>query len=183
MVWVLARVYVRDQADLTAARELQQRLDLRPSSRAGDASYHAANPHAPAPNARRPVMQELLRDLGPEAFFERFTSLTLANPPSPDDAPFVRDILAPLHVAPGKPVSWAQLPPQSRRALADGLARVLQALDNRSQVERQRALTPTGWAGMAGKIVQGVYGVDYLARAAVAAIGLGANLRADAIYL
>jgi hypothetical protein len=36
MVWVLARVYVREPADLAAARAFQRQLDLRPSSRAND---------------------------------------------------------------------------------------------------------------------------------------------------
>jgi hypothetical protein len=183
MVWVLARVYVRDQADLGAARAFQRQLDLRPSSRAGDASYRAADPRPPAPNARRPIMHDLLNDLGAESFFERFVHLLRANPPAPEDAPIVSDVLEPLHIAPGKPMSWAQLEAGNRRALAEGLARVLHALDNRSQLEQQRALTSTGWAGMAGKIVQGAYGIDYLARAAIAVVGLGANLRADAIYL
>jgi hypothetical protein len=36
---------------------------------------------------------------------------------------------------------------------------------------------------MAARLAQGNYGVNYKVRAAVAAIGLGANLRADAIYM
>src|SRR5208337_3029133 len=43
-------------------------------------------------------------------------------------------------------------------------------------------VSPTGWSSTGGKLPQGTYGTNYLVRAAVAALGLGANLRADAVY-
>jgi hypothetical protein len=183
MVWVLARVYVRDQADLADARVFQHKLDVRPLSRVDDATYQGVYPSAAARNIKRPIMAEQLRQLGAEAYFERFTRLTVANPPAPADAPFVKDVLERFGIAPGKSIVWAQLTADQRTTLAAALDRVLNVLDNRAQLQRQRALTPTGWAGMAGKTMQGVYGTDYPTRAAVTAIGLGANLRADAIYL
>jgi len=85
MVWVLGRIYVRDPDDLPAARAFQRRLDLRPASRASDAAYQAPLPHPRDPSARRPIMRDLLHDLGPAAFFERFARLAAANPPSPRD--------------------------------------------------------------------------------------------------
>jgi hypothetical protein len=182
MVWVLGRVYVRDQADLPAARAFQRQLDLRPSSRLNDASYQAVYPRPPAANAKRRIMRDILHDMSPEAFFERFASLTAANPPSPQDAPFLRDVLAPLGLSPGKPLTWARLDDANRGALAGGLERVLRALD-KGVARQQSPVTPTGWSSMAAKLAQGNYGVNYRVRAAVAAIGLGANLRADAIYM
>jgi hypothetical protein len=182
MVWVLGRIHVRDAADLPAARAFQHQLDLRPASHAGDPSFTAASPHPPGPTPRR-IMRDRLHDLSAELFFERFTLLTIDNPPAPDDAPFVRDVLAPLGVPPGRPVSWASLPEANRRALSDGLSHALAALEDRAQLDRQRTLTPTGWSSLAATVAQGNYGTSYRVRAAVAAIGLGANLRADAVYL
>jgi hypothetical protein len=183
MVWVLGRVYVRDPDDLPAARAFQRRLDLRPASRANDAGYQAALPHPRDPSARRPIMRDLLRDLGPAAFFERFARLAAANPPSPLDPEVVRDVLAPLGLAPGGAMTWSGLDEATRSALAGGLARVLTRLADPAQRRQHSAVTPTGWSSLAPGLGQGNYGVNYEARAAVAAIGLGANLRVDAIYM
>lgn len=181
MVWVLGRVYVRDEADLPAARAFQHQLDLRPVSRAGDASFQAAYPRARA-NPRK-IMRELLRDLGPEAFFERFARVAAVQPPSPPDPKFAADVLAPLGLAPGTPANWASLGDAHRRALTDGLARVLHALEDPAQLARQRSVTPAGWSSLSAQVAQGNYGTSYRVRAGVAVIGLGANLRDDAIYL
>jgi hypothetical protein len=183
MVWVLGRVYVRDAADLAAARAFQRQLDVRPASRVGDTAFQGVYPRPPAPNARRPIMRDVLRELGPAAFFERFATASAANPPSPPDPAFAAGVLAPLGLAPGKPVTWANLDEPARRALTGGLERVLRAVGDRAQLDRQRAVTPTGWSSMAAELAQGSYGTSYRVRAAVAVIGLGANLRADAIYM
>jgi hypothetical protein len=183
MVWVLGRVYVRDPDDLAAARAFQRRLDLRPVSRASDAGYQAALPHPRDPGARRPIMRDLLRDLGPAAFFERFARLAAANPPSPHDPAVVRDVLAPLGLTPGATMTWSGLDESTRSALAGGLERVLTRLADPAERRRHSAVTPTGWSGLAPGLGQGNFGLNYEARAAVAAIGLGANLRIDAIYM
>jgi hypothetical protein len=185
MVWVLGRVHVRDPDDLPAARAFQQRLDLRPASRASDTAYHAALPHPRDPNVRRPIMRDLLRDLGPAAFFERFARLAAANPPSPRDPEIVRDVLAPLGLAPARsaPMTWSALDDATRSALAGGLDRVLTRLADPAERRRHSAVTPAGWSSLAPGLGQGNYGVNYEARAAVAMIGLGANLRIDAIYM
>lgn len=180
MVWVLGRVYVRDPDDLAAARAFQRRLDLRPASRAGDAGYQPALPH-PRPGARRPIMRDLLRDLGPAAFFARFARLAAANPPSPPDPAVVRDVLAPLGL--GAPLTWSALDEPTRNALAGGLDRVLTRLADPAQRRQHSAVSPTGWSSLAPGLGQANFGLNYEARAAVAVIGLGVNLRIDAIYL
>src|SRR5262249_25525016 len=124
-----------------------------------------------------------LRNLGPAAFFERFARLAVANPPSPPDPAFTRDVLAPLGLATGAPVTWASLAEASRRDLAGALEQVLHQLEDPGQRRQHSSLTPTGWSSLAPGLGQGSYGVNYAARAAVAVIGLGANLRADAIYM
>ena len=183
MAWLLGRIYVRDPADLGAARAFQRQLDLRPASRAGDAAWSGVYPHPRDPSAPpRRIMRELVRALGPEALFERFARLTAGNPPAPDDAPFVRDVLAPLGLAPGRALRWASLSEASRSALTAGLERALHALEDRAEMDRRRAVTPTGWSSL-GDVAIGAFGTSYAARAGVAAIGLGANLREDAIYL
>jgi hypothetical protein len=183
MVWVLGRIHVRDAADLSAARTFQRQIDLRPVSRVGDAAFQGAYPHPRPPGSTRRIMRELLHEMTPAAFFERFTRLTAANPPSPADPKVVADVLAPLGIAPGRAVAWTSLDEAQRSALAGGLERVLRTLEDRRQLDEQRPVTPTGWSSMGAKLAQGTYGTSYRVRAAVAVIGLGANLRADAIYM
>jgi hypothetical protein len=183
MVWVLGRVYVRDQADLPDARKFQRQIDLRPVSKIGDASYQGVYPHPPQPGARRPIMRERLLALGPQAFYERFAGLTAANPPTAQDAPFIRSVLVPLGLAPGMQMTWAGLTESQRRTLSAALDRVVHNLTDRTKLAAAREPSPTGWTSMAAELGQGSFGTNYQARAVVAAIGLGANLRADAIYM
>jgi hypothetical protein len=183
MVWVLNRVYVRDAADLGAGRAFQRRIDLRPASRAGDAALAGGvypKPRDPSAPPRK-IMRDLLHEIGAEAFFERFSRLAAANPASPADPKFAADVLAPLGLAPG--ARWASLTDAQRQALTGGLDRALRALDEPGIRNKQRTVGPTGWSSLSQSIAQGTYGTDYRVRAGVAAIGLGANLREDAIYL
>jgi hypothetical protein len=182
MVWVLGRIYVRDADDLAAARAFQDKLDLRPASHAGDAAFQASLPHRRAQGGR-PIMRDQLRELGPAAFFERFARLAAANPPSPPDPAFAHDVLAPLGLAPGAPLTWSNLDEATRSALAGALDRVLTRLADPAERRKASTVTPTGWSCLAPGLGQGSYGTGYAARAAVAAIGLGANLRVDAIYM
>lgn len=184
IVWVLGRVYVRDPDDLAAARAFQHQLDLRPASHAGDAAYQAAVPmRRPAANVNRPIMRDQLRSLGPAAFYERFARLAATNPPSPADPAFVRDVLAPLGLVPGAPLTWSALDEARRNALAGALDHVLTLLSDPAQRRRASTVSPSHWSSMAPGIGQGDYGTGYPARAGVAMIGLGANLRIDALYM
>lgn len=185
VVWVLGRVYVRDQEDLPAARAYQSQLDIRPLSRLYDASFLPAYPCPGVRNVERPMMMDILKRMGSEASFERFMKLTVANPPAPQDAQFIKDVLEPLGISPGKPKPWKSIDYLDRRALAMGLERVLDKLNSQEFLERRHRRMLNGWSGVPGKgdFPQGSYGTNYAARAAVAVSGLAANLRADAVYL
>lgn len=183
-VWVLGRIYVRDQADLPAARAYQRQLDLRPLSRLHDASFLPAYPRLQQQHSvQRLTMMETLQQLGPQAFFERFMHLIVSNPPASQDAQFIQNVLEPLGLAPGQSQTWEHLNETGRHALATGLRQALEGLTSRASLQRHHLLTPTGWSRPASDYPQGNYSTDYQARAVVAALGLGANLRADTIYL
>lgn len=180
MVWVLARVFVRNQADLPAARAYQRQLDLRPVSRLGDPRFQ---PVYPRPGARDtdPVMMEVLRSMGSEAFFERFLTLTVANPPAPADAPFIERALVPLGITPGRPRAWESLDASHRNALAAGLRQVLTLLGNRVALKEQHQRRANGW-DLPGKGAHGSFGTRYAARGAVALLGLAAKEPADGVH-
>ncbi len=184
MVWVLARVYVRDQADLPAARAFQRQLDVRPLSRLHDPSFLAAYPRPGERNTRRPAMLQILQHVGPQAFFERFMKLTVANPPAPQDAQFIKDVLEPIGISPGKPKPWGEIDPLDRQALAREFEQVLDAFKSGVSLDGRRR-TCNGWSGLPGKddAPAGSYGTHYAVRTKVAVFDLAENLRADAVYL
>lgn len=183
MAWVLARIYVRDQADLPAARAFQRELDLRPLNESSAASFQPAYPRLTELSAPRVTTMDALRAMKPDVFWQRFLKLTADNSPSPDDAPFIKQALKPLGVTPGAPKSWTEFDEEDRRNLAEGVRQVIDALGSPSSSQESSSTMSTGWRGTSPTMAQGSYGTDYLRRAIVALWGLGANLRADAVYL
>jgi hypothetical protein len=98
--------------------------------------------------------------------------LMVSNPPSTEDAPLLTR-LAQLEIKPGQAVhlSWANaLSFSLGRWIAD--QRVLKALNTKAQ--------DGSWS--TPPLNLGRYGTDYNTRAAVAMVGLGANLPEDALY-
>jgi hypothetical protein len=179
MVWVLARIYVRNGDDLPAARDYQSRLDLRALSRMNDPDFQPAQPRR-GPQHASPAMMDVLKGMGPKAFFERFMALTAANHPAPQDAPFIKDVLGPLGLAPGQSQGWESIDPSTRQALAAGLDQVLSTFSDRISLYRHRQRV-NGW-NTPGLGPGGSFGTRYAARAAVAALGLAAKVRADGIH-
>jgi hypothetical protein len=183
LVWVLARVYYRDRLDLPAARAYQRQLDIRPLNHLNDRGFHPAGPRNTRTDAGSPTMLEKLKHLGPEAFFDRFLNLTVGNPPTPQDEPFVREVLDSLHLRPGEPRARREMEASDLLALSQGFEAVMDLLSSSTLNDLQSRRTPTGWSGMDEKAAQGEYGTNYWRRAVVAVFGLGANLRVDAMYL
>src|SRR5690606_33400849 len=132
MVWLLARVHAKNEADLRAAQVLQHRIDLRPASRLGDPAFGPAHPDPAGRDAKRSEPLEIVRNMDTADFYARFRLLTAANPPAPADAPFVERVLGPLGLAPSKPFSWDELPAATRRQLEHGKTAVWKVLTERA---------------------------------------------------
>ena len=185
MVRVLGRVYVRNQADLPAARAYQKQLDIRPLSRLNDTSFKSAYPRLDDKDVESPIMIDILQRLGPQSFFERFMKLTVANPPGPQDTQFIKNVLEPLGLTPDKPIAWESINNLNQHTLTVGFEQVMNVLKNRESLEQHHRSTLNGWSGVTDidNFPNGNYGTNYRFRAGVAVFGLGANLREDANYL
>ena len=167
-VWLIGRTQTNGVADLPLVHRLQDALTLRRLS--GEAPPPA--PAATTGTALTPPAQQM-REMGTAAFFTRLATLMVDNPPAADDAPMLAR-LTQIGVAPGRPPSWGALD-RASVALGRWLAdfKVAQALNEpRARVR--------GWTTPPAHL--GQYGTDYATRAAVAMVGLGANLPADAMY-
>jgi hypothetical protein len=172
IVWLIGRTQTHGTADYPIVHALQDGLRLRSlaawqSGQADPAPAWRSSTERPAP----PIEQ--MQAMSVEAFFSRLALLLVNNPPRAADGPMMTQ-LASLGVRPGQPPQWGWLDRWSVRLgrwIADaGVAR---------ELKKPRGLV-RGWATPPANL--GSYGTDYATRAAVAMVGLGANLPLDAIY-
>ena len=110
------------------------------------------------------------------AYFTYLAQLMKTNPPTADDAPMVAS-MAKIGLVPGQDFDPSKLGAFDKEAI-----KVVPKLAQVKIMEyfKQAAVPVNGWTYMTKNI--GVYGTDYIQRALVTAIGLGANRPQDAIY-
>ena len=178
MVWLIGRTQTNGTADFVTVHELQNRLRLSKwpqppdSLSASTDSKRDAQPswQVSTEPSLTPVAQ--MKALNTTEFFNRLMKLMVSNPPSPEDAPLLAR-LAQLEIKPGQAVHLS-----GSNALSFSLGRwianqrVMKALNTKAQ--------DGSWSYPPLNL--GRYGTDYNTRAAVAMVGLGANLPEDAMY-
>jgi hypothetical protein len=168
-VWLIGRTQTNGSGDYETVHRLQDGLRLRcygrPPASAATVEAWPASPATP---------REAVDHLGTREFFQRLAALMLDNPPAAADAPMLQR-LERAGFRPGRAPDWGPLDLWSLnlgRAIADH--RVAQALASTQGLHH-------GWSTPPNAI--GDYGTDYPTRAAVAMVGLGANLPQDALYM
>jgi hypothetical protein len=173
MVWIIGRTQTNGRADYDAVHQVQAGFRLTPIGSWG-------RPHTPPPgrpdreaSAAAPVDQ--VAGMDAESFFGRAARLLVDNPPRQADAVAMARMRH-IGVAPGSFV-WDSFGDRARRAIAGGMADGLAAVE--AEGRRPRGKIRNNWALLDDL---GQYGTDYLRRAAVAWLGLGANLPSDALY-
>ena len=172
LVWLIGRTQTNGAADYPLVHRLQDGLALRRWSD-GAASASAAQPAWQAsPAASIPPFQQV-QALSTEAFFTRLLALMVDNPPPAADHAILAK-MASMGITPGQTLNWS-LPDRwcislGRWAADFKMARAL----------KQPRQGQPGWS--TPPLNLGQYGIDYATRAAVAMVGLGANLPADAFY-
>ena len=121
-----------------------------------------------------PVNQVARMD-GP-TLFSRFAALTTENPPHPNDYPQLQRMHR-LGIVPGVPVTRERLSSNAWTALDRAIPFAQRKIRDHAT---RAARIMNGWVMMASPI--GTYGTDYLKRALVAFMGLGASPVEDAIF-
>lgn len=153
-LWVLMRVFAQAGSELAAARAFQDAVTIRPGAQT---SSRAERLEAPPPAAGATgffrVLDYLLRTdghlPGEEALVQQFRVLGLLA-----DKPFGTDKPDELTLA----------------AMARGYDRAMQLVE--SSKTQLGAPTGTGWS----RVDKGKYGFNYVRRAVINAVGLGANV-------
>jgi hypothetical protein len=178
MVWLLGRTQTNGPADFAAVSALQQQYKLTPLSAWSGANAGAASAAVPetVDTQLAPVAQVAAMDAA--TFFTRFAALLPDNPPAVEDGPMVEKVTR-LGIVPGKEFLLDKPDAASSRAIQggvrDGLAGIV-------AVAKSAPVGPVGESGWTVALNLGHYGTEYLRRASVAWLGLGANLPEDAIY-
>ncbi len=182
MVWLIGRTYTAGQRDYDAVHAIQQQYELAPLTKWAKAIASGGSP-APALEGVSAAAEEpaaspvpLVDKMSAEAFFARLAQLMKANPPAESDAPLVSRLVR-IGVVPGEPFDLERLPPSVADAIESGVAAARARIAGAPMTALGKPVN--GWRG---RLDLGRYGTDYELRAAVALVGLGANLADDAVY-
>ena len=175
IVWVLGRIYCTGTPeDYAAVHKLQDEVSVVPLSAYGKAYTPPEGKVDPSIDMKTPVRDQV-NALTAEAYFSLLATLLKDNPPAKADAPMVAK-LAKLGIAQGKAFDASKLGDEAAKALADvpklGFEKIMGHFKEAGRMEN-------GWTF---STKTGLYGTDYLQRAFVTAIGLGANRPQDAVY-
>ena len=171
MVWLLGRIYCSGTPeDYKAVHAMQDKVSIQPLSTWGK-TYTPGPGKVDASIDMKKAVREQVNSMTAEKYFETLANLLKDNPPAAADAPMVAK-LAKLGVVPGKPF------------VAGKFAKAVEAAPKPAQAKilghfKTAGSDVNGWVFTTKT---GVYGTDYLQRALVTAIGLGANRPQDAIY-
>ncbi|MGK8508737.1 DUF1254 domain-containing protein [Nocardia asiatica] len=168
-VWLVLRIQVDGEDDLPVVRSLQRGLRLVPLStwRAG---VQPPAPAAPPAQESGQSPPELVAEMDARVFFDRMCALLSINPPASEDAPAMRRF-ATIGIRPGGAVE----------GVSDiDLATAVETAQQQIPVYiGARTVNENGW--LIDPDV-GRYGVDYMLRAAIARVALGASLAENAFY-
>jgi hypothetical protein len=175
MVWIIGRTYCTGTPeDYKACHAVMDKYDLRPLSALGKPYTPPAGKVDPAIDMKTAVWEQVNK-LDAATYFGLLAKLMADNPPAKEDAPVVEK-MAKIGIVPGKDFDASKLDP----AVAKAVAKAPKVAQEKIMAHFKNAGTlENGWT-FATKT--GVYGTDYLQRAFITAIGLGANRPQDAVY-
>jgi hypothetical protein len=175
IVWILGRIYCTGTPeDYTAVHKLQDEVSVVPLSAYGKSYTPPEGKVDPSIDMKTPVRDQV-NALSGEAYFSLLATLLKDNPPAKADAPMVSK-LAQLGVVPGQAYDPSKLGEEGAKALAEVPK---QAFEKIMGHFKEAGTMENGWTFTTKT---GIYGTDYLQRALLTAIGLGANRPQDAVY-
>ena len=174
MVWLLGRIYCTGTSeDYQAVHTAQDEFKLVPLSAYGKAYTPPPGPVDPAVDMKTAVRDQVNK-LDAQTYFTLLCELMKTNPPAAADAAEVARF-ASIGIVPGKDFDASKFRP-------DFAKRVPEAAFDRIMIQFKVNRSVKHVNGWNYTTKTGVYGTDYLMRALVTAIGLGANRPQDAIY-
>ena len=174
IVWLIGRIYCTGTPeDYAAVHKIQDQLKLVPLSSYGK-PYTPPQGHVdPSIDMKTPVRDQV-NAMDAVAYFTLLAQLMKENPPTAADAPKVARF-AKIGLVPGKDFDASKLDADFVKHIPRiGFDRIMLQLKVNDGIKKVN-----GWLFDADT---GNYGTDYLNRALVTAVGLGANRPQDAVY-
>jgi hypothetical protein len=174
IVWLLGRIYCTGTPeDYAAVHKLQDELKLVPLSSYGKPYTPPAGTVDPSIDMKTAVREQVNR-MDAVAYFTLLCNLMKNNPPAAADAPQLAKF-AGIGIVPGQDFDASKLKADFVKRIPEvGFDRIMLQFKINKDVKDEN-----GW----GYITKtGIYGTDYLMRALITAIGLGANRPQDAVY-
>ncbi|KFC65825.1 Hypothetical protein precursor [Bosea sp. LC85] len=174
IVWLLGRIYCTGTPeDYAAVHKLQDEFKLVPLSAYGKTYTPPPGKADPSIDMKTAVRDQVNR-MDAVAYFTLLCELMKTNPPSAADAPQLARF-ARIGIVPGQDFDASKLK-------ADFVKRVPEIAFDRIMIQFKINKAIKDEDGWAFTTRTGIYGTDYLMRALITAIGLGANRPQDAVY-
>ena len=175
IVWLLGRIYCTGTPeDYAAVHKIQDEIKLVPLSSYGKDYTPPAGVVDPSIDMKTAVRDQVNK-MDAVEYFTLFADLLKRNPPTAADAPMVEK-LAQIGIVPGQDFDKSKFDPSFIKRLPEvAFARIMLHF----KFSDGDVQDVNGW-GFTTKT--GIYGTNYIQRALITAIGLGANRPQDAIY-
>jgi hypothetical protein len=175
MVWIIGRTYCTGTPeDYQAVHALQDKYKLVPLSAYGKPYNPPAGKVDPSIDMKTAV-REQVNCMDAVSYFKLLAQLMQDNAPARADGPMVAK-MARIGIVPGQDFDPSKLDPAIAKAIESapkvGVEKIMGYFKN-------AGAHVNGWVF---STKMGQYGTDYLNRALVTAIGLGANRPQDAVY-
>ena len=173
-VWVNGQMRSNGPEEYSVVSNLQKQYRLTPLSKWGQ-PYDAPDSVSfdPSVDTKQSVYEQINK-MDAQTYFGKLAQLMKDNPPSPDDADMIGTIKV-LGMEPGKDFDISKLDGN----MARGLTRAMMGY-TLLQKGVQKLESDKGWAVLPPNIAK--WGTDYLTRAGIALIGLGAIWPEDISY-
>ncbi|MFI9636734.1 DUF1254 domain-containing protein [Nocardia sp. NPDC051929] len=167
-VWLIVRIRVDGESDLPAVRAAQEGLRLVPLS----AWVAGTEPPAPTGTGQSSVQPppEWVAGMDPRVFFDRMCALLSTNPTAPEDAPAMRRFEK-IGIRPGGTVEGIS-DTELTAAVETARQQIPVSLGARTVNENGWLVDPD----------VGRFGTNYLLRAVIAHVALGASLMTENAY-
>ena len=174
MVWILGRIYCTGTPeDYKAVHELQDQCKLVPLSAYGKTYTPPAGKADPSIDMKTAVREQVNR-MDAKDYFTLLAQLMKTNPPTTADRPELARF-AKIGLVAGQDFDAGKLDARFAKRIPEvAFDRIMAQFKLNKDVK-----DINGWAFTTKT---GIYGTDYLMRALITAIGLGANRPQDAVY-
>lgn len=172
LVWIIGRTYCTGTSeDYRAVHALQKQYTLTPLSFYNKLYIPPSGTINHSLDMKKPVRTQV-NTLSAIDFFNILADSMKSNAPTPQDAPMVAK-MAKIGLIPGSPFTADT----KMKALLEPVPFV--AIEKIASHEKDGMKESNGWKYL---LNTGIYGTNYIQRAFVAMVGLGANLPEDAVY-